>query len=373
MPNFSIASGSSTTYIDSTPGGGIVIDFALLDNSFNVQVNGVDLFIGGPAGAPNELEFQTNGTSGQTVRFADGDSYGSNTAQIWQMANTNGGPVVRMEINPDGTVDLYGVKTQNGPLEPLELFNGLSVNSAAIEAAWDDSGDNTIVVDQVLTGPTNASGEISDVPCFTSGTLIETDRGAVPIEQLQVSDCVLTYDNDYKPIRWIGARKLSRADLEAHPRLKPILIRANALGPGFPKTNLTVSPQHRILVSSVVAKRMFGEHDVLIAAKKLLPLVGVDVIEDAAKGTTYWHILLDDHEIIWSNGTPAESLYLGPQALQAMTQDGLREIQYLLPKACDPKFNPIPARHFPKSGNLANKLVYRHQKNNKPLYVGPSL
>lgn len=373
MPDFSIASGSSTTYIDTTPGGGIVIDFALLDNSFNVQVNGVDLFVGGPAGAPNELEFQTSGTSGQTVRFADGDRYGTNTQQIWQMANTNGEPVMRMEINPDGTVNLYGVKTTNGPLEPLELFNGLTVNTDAIAAAWDDSGDNTIVVDQELTGPTHASGEISDVPCFTSGTLIETDKGPVPVEELRVSDRVLTYDHEFKAIRWIGSRRLSGADLKSHPRLQPILIRADALGSGFPKKDLVVSPQHRILVSSVVAKRMFGEQDVLVAAKKLLPIAGVDVLDCTKEGTTYWHILLDEHEIVWSNGTPAESLYIGPEFLEAVPQDGLREIQSVFPEVCDPKFNPKPARHLPKNGKVANKLVYRHFKNDKPLYQGRSL
>jgi hypothetical protein len=76
---------SSTTFADTTPGTGLVIDFDSLDNSFNVQINGVNLFVGGPAGAPNELEFQADATSGQTVRFSDGDQYAINTQEIWQL------------------------------------------------------------------------------------------------------------------------------------------------------------------------------------------------------------------------------------------------------------------------------------------------
>ena len=172
MPTFSITNGNTTTFTDTTPDGGLVIDFALLDNGFSVQVNGVNLFIGGPGGAPNELEFQTAATSGQTVQFVGGDDYGSDTPEVWQLIGTNADPIVRLEINPDGTIALYGVRANGGPLEQLELTNGLSVNTAAIAAAWNDSGNNTIVIDQGVTGPTHASGEITDVICFAAGTLI---------------------------------------------------------------------------------------------------------------------------------------------------------------------------------------------------------
>jgi hypothetical protein len=368
MPAFSIDSGNATTFTDTTPGGGLVIDFATLDNSFSVQINGVDLFIGGPAGAPNELEFQTSGTSGQTVRFADGDLYETNTPAIWQLNNTGTAPVLRLEINPDGTIALYGVKANNGSLEPLELFNGLTVNTAAIDAAWNDSGTNTIVVDQAVTGPTNASGDFVDVPCFSSGTLIETSRGPVCVEDLNITDHVLTYDFGYQPIRWIGSRSLSRAQLEANPKLKPILIRADALGLGHPKEDLIVSPQHRVLVSSQIAMRMFGSKDVLIPAHKLLPLPGIDTLHNAIFGVEYWHILFDDHQIIWSNGTPTESLFTGPEAINAISSEGREEIQALFPEICEPDFAPISARYIPKTGAVMKKLVQRHLKNSKPLY-----
>lgn len=39
--------------------------------------------------------------------------------------------------------------------------------------------------------------------CFTLGTLIDTDRGPVPIEELSVGDRVATLDHGFQPIRWV--------------------------------------------------------------------------------------------------------------------------------------------------------------------------
>nr|WP_254428749.1 MULTISPECIES: Hint domain-containing protein [unclassified Ruegeria] len=77
------------------------------------------------------------------------------------------------------------------------MFNGLTVNTDAIAAAWNDSSDNTIEIDQSETGPTNAAGEFIDVLCFAAGTLIETREGPVAVEDLKISDQILTFDNGF--------------------------------------------------------------------------------------------------------------------------------------------------------------------------------
>lgn len=371
MVSFSISGGNSATYTHTEPGKAIIIDFASLDNSFSLEINGVDLFVGGPSGAANEAQFQIPATQGQTVRFADGDQYEVNTPAVWQLGNSDGSPIVRLEIFPDGTISFEGVKANNGPLEPLEFFNGMTVNTAAIAAAWNDSGPNTVVLDQSITGPTNAAGDF-DILCFALGTVIETLEGPKPVEAIRAGDQVLTYEGDYQPVRWIGSSSLSKAQLCTLPRLKPILIRADALGAGFPKKDLTVSPQHRVLVSSRIAKRMFDSSDVLIPANKLLPLAGVDIMQDLDDGVQYFHMLFDDHEIVWSNGTPTESLFPGPVALESMSQDAKREILDLFPEFGDPDFEPFSARPIPKAGKRMRKLVERHMANNKPLFCQES-
>lgn len=73
------------------------------------------------------------------------------------------------------------------------------------------------------------------------------------------------------------------------------------MGAGIPDRDLLVSPQHRVLVRSAIAQRMFGSSEVLVAAKQLLQLPGISLAEDVA-GVSYVHLLFDRHEIVVSNG-----------------------------------------------------------------------
>src|SRR5690606_32364085 len=100
------------------------------------------------------------------------------------------------------------------------------------------------------------------ITCFTLGTLIETNEGNKPVEELQPGDLIATMDNGYQPIRWIGHTTRDAIDLAQNPKLKPIRIAAGALGNGLPERDLTVSRQHRVLVRSKIAQRMFGAEEV---------------------------------------------------------------------------------------------------------------
>jgi|GEM_PF-1573156 len=135
---------------------GFVLDIYYLDNSFNMEVNGTKI-------ATNELEFQSSGTPapGINVRFADGDVYETNTtdengdqADIWEMHGDADHPLIRVVINPDGTVALFGSKQSYGPLFPLELFNGNSLQPIT----WNATGGNTIVATQNVVGVTAIDG-----------------------------------------------------------------------------------------------------------------------------------------------------------------------------------------------------------------------
>ncbi|PVA10009.1 hemolysin [Pelagivirga sediminicola] len=205
------------------------------------------------------------------------------------------------------------------------------------------------------------------VPCFTVGTMILTPDGLRAIENLTVGDLVVTRDNGPQPIRWIGTRKLDKIDLELRPNLYPIRIKANALGDNIPNVDLVVSPQHRMLVRSVIAERMFGTPEVLVAAKQLLQLDGVDA-EVNLTDVTYVHILLDQHEVVMANGAPAETLYLGSMALQAVGSAASTKIQTLFPELLEDEFEPAGARPLP-SGREGRQLAFRHIKNHKPLYM----
>lgn len=161
--------------------------------------------------------------------------------------------------------------------------------------------------------------------CFVLGTLIETLMGPVPVEHLKVDDLVMTADSGSQPIRWIESNEVSVERTEEKPSLRPVCVKAGALGHGLPRRDLYVSQQHRLMVSGAAVELLFGEPEVLVAAKALCGWPGIDIV-CADESVEYFHILLDHHEILEAEGAPAESLYLGDEALFALSSDGLQEL-----------------------------------------------
>jgi len=88
---------------------------------------------------------------------------------------------------------------------------------------------------------------------------ILTQRRRIKSVRLTQGMLVWTKDDGYQPVRWIGTRQMSKTDLEAHANVRSIRIKAGALGQNMPERDLTVSPQHRILVKSKLARRLYRE------------------------------------------------------------------------------------------------------------------
>jgi len=206
---------------------------------------------------------------------------------------------------------------------------------------------------------------MANIPCFARGTMIDTDRGPVAIEMLQVGDLVRTKDNGVQPIRWKGATMVPAGVLSDAPHLRPIRIKAGALGAAMPAADLLVSPQHRILVGSRIAQRMFGAAEILVAAKQLLEIDGIEIAGDLPS-VEYFHLLFDRHEVIFSNGAETESLYTGPEALKAVGAAALAEIYALFPQLESSDHVAVPARTF-VPGRSARRLAQRHLRNNRAL------
>ncbi len=202
--------------------------------------------------------------------------------------------------------------------------------------------------------------------CFVRGTKIQTIRGEVPVEELREGDEVLTRDNGYKEILWIGSRTIDDAQLRADEKLLPIRIRAGALGENYPSQDLYVSPQHRVVINSKIAQRMFNSSEVLVPAKKLLSFKGVNRINNCQE-VSYYHILLDQHEIVYANGAEAETLFTGPEALQSVNREAREEILKIFPEFTENMISPPSVRPIAE-GKALNNLLSRHKKNDLPLY-----
>ncbi|UOA28518.1 Hint domain-containing protein [Pseudosulfitobacter sp. DSM 107133] len=230
----------------------------------------------------------------------------------------------------------------------LDQAGGLQIQNAG--SAVDGSGLTT---------------ENTGVVCFANDTLIATQVGDVPIQNLRIGDLVQTMDNGLQPLRWIGVRHLTARDLLRHPKLRPIRICQRAVNLNAGAADLIVSPQHRLLIASPIATRMFNEHEVLVSAKQLLTVDGVDIAYDMAT-VSYYHILFDRHEIVKANGIPSESLYLGAQTQTMLTPAGRAEIQRLFPDVSAQYRKPAACRQI-ISGGRARRIAYRLARNSKRL------
>ena len=160
------------------------------------------------------------------------------------------------------------------------------------------------------------------VVCFTAGTRIMTNRGQQPIETLREGDMILTRDNGFQPLRWIGQKRVA-----AEGRVAPVRFDAGLLTNDAP---LIVSPNHRMLIRPPGSEMFFLEPEVLVSAKQLVGLPGVSRI--AGGEVTYVHILFDRHEIVFANGASSESFLPGPQALNALEEDTRGEVLHLFPE-----------------------------------------
>lgn len=196
-----------------------------------------------------------------------------------------------------------------------------------------ESGTITIYTDStetVVLGTIQFTDIESIIPCFTPGTMIMTAVGEVPVETLRAGDLVMTRDHGLQPLRWVGRRDLSLTDLLVQPDLQPVRIAQSALGDSSPSRDMMVSPQHRILLEGARAEILFGEAEVLVAAKHLVGCNGV-AQSVPAEGVSYIHLLFDRHEIVQSNGLWTESFQPADRTLSAMDAAARGEVIELFP------------------------------------------
>ncbi|WP_304615630.1 Hint domain-containing protein [Paracoccus sp. (in: a-proteobacteria)] len=195
-------------------------------------------------------------------------------------------------------------------------------------------------------------------PCLAEGTLVQTSTGPVPVERVRPGARLMTLDHGWQRLLWSGSRHLDRRALDLRPQDRPIRIEPGALGPGQPSRTLFVSPQHRVLLRSRIARRMFGHDEIMVPARHLLGLPGISV-DHGALAVTYWHLLTENHQILLTEGAWTESLLPGPQALRAFGPALAAAIRDIAPALAA---DPVPARPVPP-GHATRRLLRRHIAN----------
>lgn len=243
---------------------------------------------------------------------------------------------------PDGLVDQYGIRIPDGdPVAPGELTEngdfaliGLAYEAADfavvdgvrleyVGATEDggflyrdvDTGQVTLLTDtaapNLMGTPDPVTFKITiswdagqtytalseDFTCFGAGTMIATPGGETPVEDLRPGDLVLTADGRAVPVIWIG-RQTRDKRFTARDRITPVRVRAGALAPGVPHSDLTLTADHALILDAL--------------AINAGALVNGDTIVwetwgDLPQRVTTYHVETAAHEVLLANGAPAES------------------------------------------------------------------
>jgi len=142
--------------------------------------------------------------------------------------------------------------------------------------------------------------ETNDViTCFAEGTMILTPRGEVPVESLRAGDLVLTMHAGPRSeaLAWVGRTRINVARQRNKAKAAPVLIKASALAEGVPCRDLRVSPEHAIFLDGrLVPARLLVNGDTIVQ-------------ESWCREVTYYHLELEAHGLLISNGATSESYF----------------------------------------------------------------
>ncbi|SDW15472.1 Hint domain-containing protein [Ruegeria halocynthiae] len=347
-----------------TPGGFIVTNSYGAWSGTEVEVGQESLYFSG--GDTSNLAIELDGNAGVT----------SVVQQSFSVSGDNRSATLSFDL---GARNTGGITADPVLVEVLDSSNNViftqtvtptSVGSfSRVEFDFDFGDEGTYTLRFTEQGSNNSLGTILDnislMVCFTSGTKILTPEGEVDIDDLKVGDLVITLDGEPQVIQWIGSKKLRRSGLRANPKMRPVMVRQDALGPGIPKADLLVSPQHRLMVRSKVAQRVLGDFEALIPARKLTRLPGVEVV-DTCDEVEYFHFALEQHSIVVAHRAYTESLYFGPEALKMLDADAVEELTFLFPEHFIEQASPMPARAMHSHRKHIDRLCDRLIQNSKP-------
>ena len=207
----------------------------------------------------------TNGTSATKVaNFGNGDELFLSNGVIYTVDATN-----------DDQIDAYNIST--GTTSSFTYSSAVTIQGA---------------VPFAIPSGLWSVGDVA--PCFAAGTRILTDCGEVAVENLAIGDLVVTASGKPLPVKWIGHRALDCRRHRDPGAVWPVRVAAGAFGDAQPSRDLWLSPGHCV-----------ADEGVLIPIRHLVN--GRSIVQVEVNEVEYWHVELDEHDILLVEGLPAES------------------------------------------------------------------
>ena len=159
--------------------------------------------------------------------------------------------------------------------------------------------------------------------CFGAGTRIMGGDGAlVPIERLELGQQVLTRDNGAQPLLWAGKTTVRATGVFAPAHLPPGFM--GNLGP------LVVGPLQRIFLYQRGGLTANMRSEALVQARHLVD--GSRVQQREGGFVTYHALVFEDHQIIYAEGVPVESLLVTRATVARLPNDFAQDLSARFPQ-----------------------------------------
>ncbi|MFV0492278.1 MAG: Hint domain-containing protein [Pseudorhodobacter sp.] len=295
-----------------------------------------------PVGSPGSY-YRTNNNSYNDQFSIDGGSPRTFDSVVHFNAT-----ITYTDGTPPATISAVVFQDTDGRLylapERFENSDQLALDAAPLQS---------ITLNSVINN-SHFGMDVERFVCFGRGTLIDTQDGPTPVECLKAGDLIRTVDNGFQPLCWIGSQAVAARD-----NLAAVHIAAGVLGN---RRELVVSQQHRILVDGQEFGCVEGPGEYFIPAKKLVDGNRIRLREEGT--IEYFHLLLDQHQVVYSEGIPTESFYLGPQAWLMLPEQHRQDIIRAMPELClndlgAPLYGPLarPVGHLRRNKRTEGALA----------------
>ena len=296
------------------------------------------------------LEYSGGGVDSDTQILIDGVAYDFVFELSATLPTLNSDGAQQVPDQFEGSV-IYVITVQDYPTTGETTRLSFMPEETATAAEMDDFGNGAVDLQNIDT-------TTPGVVCFARGTQLATPDGERAVEILKVGDHLITTDYGPLPIVWISSS--SHVWPGGAEQKLPILVTANALGEGKPHRDLVVSPHHKILLSNPEHELDTGSPGVLVPAKGLTSLSGIRQMKGKRR-ITYYHVMLERHAILLSEGLPTESFYPGSTAMKMLSPEQRLAVLSAFPNLGDngsgygPTVRPCLSYAETKSFALNNK------------------
>ena len=171
-----------------------------------------------------------------------------------------------------------------------------------------------------------------------AGTLVATEIGWQPVEDLRAGDRVVTFDNGMRSVKAVRVSTLWTAESNAPRNTWPLEVPKRALGN---RENIRLLPDQSVLIETDEAEAIYGDPFMMVAAGVLEGYKGIIRVPPAREMTVV-ALEFERDEVVYANGT---TLVYCPNERVAMVRSA-EEMMTTGASALYPRLTDAQGRHL---------------------------